>query len=78
MARAASTKSRLRSDRVWARSTRAPHAQPVTVITMMMPVEPEFGRYAARMTTSGRLGMTRNTLENMDSSSLPLPTGSRR
>ena len=29
LARAASTKSRRRSDSVWARSTRAPHAQPV-------------------------------------------------
>ena len=73
VALAASTKSRLRSESVCARSTRAPQAQPVTVITMMMPVDPEFGRYEARMTTSGRLGMTRNTFENMDSSSLPVP-----
>ena len=33
LARAASTKSRRRSDRVWARSTRAPHAQPVRAMT---------------------------------------------
>ena len=33
LARAASTKSRRRSDSVWARSTRAPQAQPVTAIT---------------------------------------------
>ena len=33
LAREASTKSRRRSDSVWARSTRAPQAQPVTAIT---------------------------------------------
>ena len=33
MIRAASTKSRLRSDRVCARSTRAPQAQPVMAMT---------------------------------------------
>ncbi len=44
VARAASTKSRLRSERVWALSTLAPQAQLVIEITRMMPSEPDFGR----------------------------------
>ncbi len=44
VARAASTKSRLRKDNVCARSTRAPQAQPVSAITRMMPSEPLCGR----------------------------------
>ena len=43
--RAASTKSRRLTDSVWARSTRAPHAQPVTA--MMTPMSSVFDRAAA-------------------------------
>ena len=45
MIRDASTKSRLRSDMVWARSTRAPHAQPVSEITS--PITKAFDRLSA-------------------------------
>ena len=73
VARAASTKSRLRSDSVWARSTRAPQAQPVTEMTRMIPIEPLWGRYAARMIVSGRLGRTRNTFASRESTSSLIP-----
>ena len=38
--RAACTKSRLRSERVWLRKTRPPQAQPVTEITTMIAAVP--------------------------------------
>ena len=45
MIRAASTKSRRLTDRVWARSTRAPQAQPV--MAMITPISSVFDRPAA-------------------------------
>ena len=62
----------MRSDRVWARSTRAPHAQPV--IAMIRPIStslvaPEGDRKPKITMSSGRAGMTRKKLASMDSSS---------
>ena len=73
LARAASTKSRRRSDRVWARSTRAPHAQPVTAITAATVTPPTDGSWPAMMMMSGSCGMTRKTLASMDRPSSPIP-----
>ncbi len=73
VARAASTKSRRRSERVWARSTRAPHAQPVAPMTRATVTPPALGSCAAMMMMSGSCGMTRNTFDRADSVSSPRP-----
>src|SRR5262245_9969253 len=74
--RAASTKSRLRSDSDCARSTRAPHAQPVNAITPPTRrsfAESPFGRKLPTTISSGRAGSTRNTFAIMDSTSSTQP-----
>ena len=63
---AAAMKSRWRSIKVWARSTRAFHAQPVTTSTKATVIGPA-GRYAAITIASGSPGSTRNTLMISDS-----------
>ena len=76
MIRAESTKSRLRMDRVWARSCRAPNAQPVTA--MMTPITMSFGfaplpRNPKITMSSGSAGSTRKMLASMDSRSSAQP-----
>ncbi len=73
VARAASTKSRRRSDRVCARSTRAPHAHEVQPMTSAMVQSPEFGITLVMMMMSGSAGMTMNTLDSADSPSAAAP-----
>ncbi len=75
--RAESMKSRLRMDSVWARSCRAPNAQPVML--MMTPIMMSFGlaprpRNPKITMSSGSAGSTRKMLASMDSrSSAPPP-----
>ena len=73
LARAASTKSRLRSESVCARSTRAPQAQPVRAITSAIVSPPAEGSSPAMMMISGSAGITRNTLEMSERTSSPRP-----
>ncbi len=65
-ARAASTKSRRRNDRVWALNTRAPQAQPVIAITSATVTPPTVGSWPAMMMMSGSCGMTRNTFASTE------------
>ena len=76
MIRAESTKSRVRMDSVWARSSRAPNAQPVTA--MMTPITTSFGfaplpRKPKITISSGSAGSTRKMLASMDSRSSAEP-----
>lgn len=73
LARAAWMKSRLRSDMVWARSTRAPHAHPVSPSTAAITMSGGFSNWEAMMMMSGMPGMTRNTFVSADSDSLRHP-----
>src|SRR5260370_15841756 len=61
-ARAASTQSRLRSESVCERSTRAPQDQPVIVKTNPIANGPLLGKKAASRMARGSVGNTRNTL----------------
>jgi hypothetical protein len=70
LALAARTKSRLRSDIVCARSTRAPHAHPVRPSTAAMTHSGGSSKSEATMMMSGRPGITRNTLASAESDSL--------
>ena len=72
--RADSTKSRLRSESVCARSTRAPQAQPVSA--MIVPISRsslEAGRKPKITISSGSAGMTRKMLASKDSRSSASP-----
>ena len=71
--RADSRKSRLRSDSVCARSWLAPYDQPVTTSTTRTTGSVPFPAYVARMMISGNVGMTRNTLVTIDSTSSGIP-----
>ena len=76
MIRADWTKSRFRSDSVWTRSTRAPHAHPVTL--MISPISrslgfASFGRNPVITMSSGRAGSTSPMLVSMDSRSSARP-----
>ena len=73
LARAASTKSRFRSESVCARRTRAPHAQPVAAMTRATVSPPADGSWPAMMMMSGSCGITRNTLDSAESDSSPNP-----
>ena len=73
MTRAAWMKSRLRSDIVCARSTRAPHAQPVIASTPAISTMLGSSNCEATMMMSGRPGTIRNTLVSADSASLLPP-----
>ncbi len=73
LARAAWMKSRLRSDIVCARSTRAPQAQPMSPSTPAITTRGGSSKDAATMMMSGRPGMTRKTFVRDDSASLRHP-----
>src|ERR1700733_2896087 len=68
-ARAASTYSRLRTDRVWARSTRADAAQLVSAMTTISGPSALDLTSAMITMTSGSVGMTRTTLDSRLSAS---------
>ena len=76
--RAESTKSRFLSDSVWTRSTRAPHAQPVTL--MISPISrslgsASLGRNPVITMSRGRAGSTSPMLISMENrSSMRPPT----
>ena len=73
LTRAACTKSRLRSDIVCARSTRAPQAQPVIASTPAISTTSGSSNCEATMMMSGRPGITRKTLVRAESASLLPP-----
>src|SRR5215472_5119914 len=72
-ARAASTQSLLRNERVCERSTLAPHDQPVITKTNPILNGPLLGKKAARRMARGSVGSTRKTLvtSERDSSTNP-------
>src|SRR5439155_15638349 len=70
---AASTKSRFRSDNACPRRMRASNAQSVRPSTRIIPTMPRYCRYEEMTTSSGMVGMTRNTFARklMPSSTQP-------
>jgi len=72
-ARAASTKSRRRNDIVCARSTLAPHAHAVRLITAAISTVSADGSIDATMMINGSAGITRKTLDSIDNASSAAP-----
>src|SRR5262245_36940943 len=70
---AASRKSRLRKDKVCARSWFAPYDQPVTIRTISTTGNVPLPAYVARMMISGNVGITRKMLMIIDRTSSPTP-----